>query len=64
MPKCAHHVPSTTLPDCTKVTQVAPKCSKACQAGYAKDYKTDKVKASNKGYSLGSEADVKKDIAR
>lgn len=42
MPQCAHHVASTTLPDCSKVTQVAPRCTKQCVNQLSDSYSQDK----------------------
>mmetsp|Transcript_40454 Transcript_40454/g.88228 ORF Transcript_40454/g.88228 Transcript_40454/m.88228 type:complete len:85 (+) Transcript_40454:392-646(+) len=51
MPQCAHHVTSTTLKDCSDVTQVDPKCGKTCTGDSSINYKQDKVKGST-SYSV------------
>lgn len=53
MPQCAHHVTSTTLKDCSTVTQVDPKCGKKCTGDSSITYKKDKVKGQS-SYSVDS----------
>jgi len=56
MPQCAHHVASTTLEDCSKVTQVNPKCTKQCTGKTTIDYSSDKNKSTSSYSVKGVEA--------
>lgn len=62
MPQCAHHVASATLKNCEDIQQVAPTCSKTCSD--SEDYKSSKIKASSKSYSLASNGDVKAELVK
>jgi len=54
MPQCAHHVESTTLPNCEDVTQNAPKCNKSCSGDSSIKYSNDKHKGAT-SYSVSGE---------
>lgn len=63
MPKCAHHVDGTGMPDCSAVEQVSPKCSKSCDSGDGREYAGDKKKAST-SYGLSDPESIKKDLVQ
>lgn len=62
MPKCAHHVESQTLEDCSKIKQVKPECSKTCDTG---NQSLDQEKEKHFGkssYSVESEEELKHEL--
>jgi hypothetical protein len=52
MPKCAHHVESTTLLPCDQVATVAPVCGNSCPSNTSIDYASDKIKGMS-SYAVG-----------
>jgi len=63
MPECAHHVNSTTLPDCADVPQVSPTCDKKCVSNSTIEYSSDKVMASS-SYGFRSVDAIKQDLVQ
>jgi cathepsin B len=64
MPKCNHHQPQSSFPECDAVTQVAPKCDKSCPTNSSINYSEDKNKAmSSYGFGVVENEDkIKQDI--
>merc|ERR1719192_2247244 len=62
MPQCAHHVNSTTLPDCSDIKQVQPKCDSKCPTNAQIIYSGDKHQSSDKGYGFRSTSAIKQDL--
>jgi len=60
---CAHHVdPTPKYPACPSSEYPTPQCSKSCsEKSYAKDYDSDKTKAS-KAYSISGETNIMNSI--
>lgn len=63
MPQCAHHVQSATLPQCSDIKEVDPKCYSHCVSNVSMDYGGDKQKASS-AYSLRSISAIKQDLVK
>jgi len=63
MPQCAHHVNSTTLPDCSDVKQVQPQCKSTCSTNDKIIYAGDKRQSSARGYGFRSTDQIKSDLS-
>lgn len=56
-PPCAHHVHSTTYPDCPTKEYSAPSCKKQCDSSSGLDYESDKRKGTSH-YSISGVANI------
>jgi len=63
MPECAHHVNSTTLPDCSTIPEKTPSCESKCVSNTTINYSSDKVKASS-SYGFDSVDAIKQDLVQ
>jgi len=61
MPQCEHHVPGSK-PNCEKITQKSPKCTRSCQSGYETSYSKDKHRSSGRSYSISNIEHLKQDL--
>jgi len=63
MPQCAHHVESSTLPQCSDIKEVDPKCYSSCVTNPTVQYVGDKSKAST-AYSLRTVSAIKESLVK